>query len=215
MAVRAPRLPVIEPYDLNRAGTNADAPRVVWLGDSTAAGVGATSADKALPVVVSRRSGDVDLYVLAVSGDTVADVFDKQLPKLLSIDPDIVYISVGANDTTHLTQTGEFRSTYERLLDAIPAHAHAVILGVPDMGSPVRFPQPLRAIVGARGRVLNDIVFEVATKKHAQFVDIEHATGHLFRNDPDRYFADDGFHPSNDGYRLWADAVTSTLNARG
>ncbi len=151
---------------------------------------------------------------LAISGATLAEVLADQVPGVAGVDPDVIYVSVGANDVTHLTRSGPFSSDYERLLAALPARAEVVVLGVPDMGAPPRLAQPLRAVAGWRGRHLDGLVQRAAIGSGrsgpVSYVDIAGATGPRFRADPQRYFAGDGYHPSPDGYTLWADAVLAT-----
>jgi lysophospholipase L1-like esterase len=191
--------------------------RMVWLGDSTAAGVGASSSPAALPSQVEDGLGapDAALAVLAVSGARAADVRADQVPKVAGLRPDLVLISVGANDTVHLTGRGAFRHTYEELVRALPAGVPVVLLGVPDMGAIPRFAQPLRAVTGWRGRHLDAEVRRVAADTGAVYADIAGPTGPAFRRDPGRYFAADDFHPSDAGYGLWADAVLTVLRREG
>jgi len=197
--------------------------RLVWLGDSTAAGVGASTSAGALPTQVADGlaggGSAVDgpgvsgasVAVLAVSGARVADVLADQAPKVTELQPDLVLISVGANDTIHLTGRGAFRHTYEELVRALPAGVPVVLLGVPDMGAIPRFAQPLRAVSGWRGRNLDAEVRWVAARTGAVYADIAGPTGPPFRRHPDRYFAADDFHPSDAGYGLWAGAVLKVL----
>jgi lysophospholipase L1-like esterase len=187
--------------------------RMVWLGDSTAAGVGASLPDAALPRLVAAGLGQpVELRVLAVSGARIADVLDHQVAAVG--DADVVLVSIGANDTTHLTRRDDFRRRYRAVLDRLPRQAQVVLLGVPDMGSAPRLAQPLRALAGFRGRQLATDVRSLARRDHARFVDIAGATGPAFRRDPGRYFAADHYHPSDAGYRLWADAVLAVLRTK-
>ena len=192
-------------------------PHVVWLGDSTAAGVGASSSAGTVPGRVQEALGqpDASLTVLAVSGARVAEVLARQVPLVAPLHPDLVLISVGANDTTHLTGRGDFRRSYEKLVRALPAGVPVVLLGIPDMGSIARFAQPLRAIAGGRGRRLDAEVRRVATGTGAVYCDIAGPTGPAFRHDPRRYFAADDFHPSDAGYGLWADAILTVLRREG
>jgi lysophospholipase L1-like esterase len=185
--------------------------RVVWLGDSTAAGVGASTAAGALPSQVADGLAVTSVSVLAVSGARVADVLEDQVPKVAGLDPRLVLISVGANDTIHLTGRGTFGHTYEKVLRALPNGVPVVLLGVPDMGAIPRFAQPLRAVAGWRGRHVDAEVRGVAAATGAIYVDIAGPTGPPFRRHPDRYFAADDFHPSDAGYGLWADAVLKVL----
>jgi lysophospholipase L1-like esterase len=213
LARHGPDLPDDTPLDHDgRVGPPGDPLRVLWLGDSTAAGVGASDADHAMPRRVAvALDRPVEITSRAVSGDRVADVVARQLDGIAATDPDVVLISIGANDVTHLTSRDDFRSTYERLVDRLPERALVVILGVPDMGAPDRYLQPLRSIAGLRGRQLDDVSRAVARDHGAVYVDIAGQTGPTMRSDRRRYFAVDRFHPSDDGYALWADAVLDEL----
>jgi lysophospholipase L1-like esterase len=207
---RLPELKLV----LDRPG---NAPRVVWLGDSTAVGEGASSAAGAVPSQVQDGLGrpDAALTVLAVSGARVAGVLAEQVPHVAGLHPDLVLISVGANDTIHFTGRGAFRHTYEQLVRALPPGVPVVLLGVPDMGAIARFAQPLRAMAGRRGRNLDAEVRRVAAATGAVYADIAGPTGPAFRRYPGRYFAADDFHPSDAGYGLWADAVGRVLREEG
>ena len=71
LARRGPDLPDDIPLDHDgRVGGAGPALRMVWLGDSTAAGVGATDADHAIPRrVAAALDRPVEVTSLAVSGD--------------------------------------------------------------------------------------------------------------------------------------------------
>ena len=205
------------PLDLDGRVGGAGTPlRVVWLGDSTAAGVGVDDAVDALPTVVAAALGrPVELTVLAVSGDRIGDVLADQVPAADPVEgavaADVVFVSIGANDVTHLTSRDDFTGRYRTLVDRLPAGAEVVLLGVPDMGALPRLAQPLRAVTGLRGRQLDEVVREVAAEAGATYVPIAAATGPTFRAEPGRMFADDDYHPSAAGYRLWADAVVAEV----
>lgn len=194
--------------------TSSGSVPVVWIGDSTAYGVGVTDGDDAVPSLVARAR-DERVTNLAVSGATLRDVVERQLPLVAANGPARVYLSIGANDVTRLTRTKAFEEDYRRLLRRLPMDADLVVLGVPDMGAPPRLAQPLRAVAGWRGRRLDEVARRVA-RRHpgATYVDIEGRTGPAFRRDPERLFAADGYHPSAAGYRVWADAVLATVASR-
>lgn len=197
-------------------GCDGSAPplRTVWLGDSTAAGFGVTTPEEVLGQQVARRLGrPVDVRVLASGGAMVADVVADQLPRVPA-DAQYVFVSVGANDATHPSSPGSFSSSYRKLVAGIPVGACLVLLGVPDLGSPPRLAQPLRAVVGWRGRMLDREVRSLARRSGTTFVDIAGTTGPAFRRDR-ALFADDGYHPSGAGYALWAGAVTSAMSSAG
>lgn len=213
MARSGPELPDRPAFDHDgRIGGPGAALRMVWLGDSTAAGDGATSAAQAIPQRVARGlDRPVDLTVLAVSGSRIQDILDDQLPRMPELVPHVVLVSIGANDVVHVTSQGDFRERYLELLDRLPKGSTVVLLGVPDMGAPPRFARPLRSVVQLRGDQLEDISKEVAEVTGAVYVDIAGETGPEMRSDTDRFFSVDEYHPSDEGYRLWAEAVLDEL----
>ncbi len=209
-------LPDRPPFDLDGAvGGRAGVPlRMVWMGDSTAAGVGATDADQALPNLVAvGLHRPVEVTSLAVSGARVADVVQDQVGGLAALDPDVVLVSVGGNDVVHLTSRADFRDRYAAMVAAVPPGVLLVVLGVPDMGAPPRYWQPLRGIAAFRGRQLGAIARSTAAEHAAVFVDIAGETGPVMRADTGRYFAADRYHPSDAGYALWATATGAPLRA--
>ena len=213
LARMGPRLPDTAPFDHDRrVGGPGPALRMVWLGDSTAAGVGASRVERAIPLrVAAALDRPVEVVSEAVSGARVADVVADQVDGLDRDRPDVVLVSVGANDVIHLTSRADFRRVYERMVSTVPNGVLLVLLGVPDMGAPTRYAQPLRSIAGSRGRQLDAVVRDIARDVGATYVDIAGETGPTMRSDPGRYFSVDRFHPSDEGYQLWADAVVAEL----
>lgn len=200
---------------------DGDPVSVVWLGDSTTTGVGADDFTDSMAHRVADEVSDsldrpVALTVLGVSGDQVHEVLDGQVDDVPP-STDVVLISIGANDVTALTRETTFRKRYAELLRRLEAgaapDAELVLLGVPDMGAVPRFAQPLRAIAGWRGEVLDDVIEDLASDRDLRYVDLEAQTGPTFRDDPRRYFAADDFHPSSEGHGLWADAVADAAIA--
>lgn len=210
-----PERPSAEPLDASGVRSEGDALRIVWLGDSTAAGVGATTADLSVPRrVAALLARPVEVMSFATSGARIADVLAEQVPRLQGQafpPPDVIAISVGANDVTHLTPLRRFVRTYDAVVDQLPPNAKVVLLGVPDMGSMPRVAQPLRAIMGWRGRRMAAAVRRVALRRGFGFVDIAGATGRVFRDAPGPSFAGDKYHPSDEGYRVWAEAVAPVI----
>jgi lysophospholipase L1-like esterase len=208
----------LDDVELSYADADADAggTRALWIGDSTAYGVGVDDAYEGVASRIARERGE-QVVMLAVSGATLSDVRRDQVPHVAAARADRVYVSVGANDVTHLTSKSSFAADFRELLDDLPRDADLVVLGVPDMGGPPRLLQPLRAVAGRRGSQLDGIVRDAVADAHARrsgqttYVDIAGRTGPPFRRDHARYFAADGYHPSAEGYRLWAEAVLATV----
>lgn len=186
--------------------------RIAYLGDSTVAGTGASSPEGTIPVQVARLLGrPVQILDLAVSGARVKDVLEDQVgPALDAFRPEIVIISVGANDSVHMTPRGTFRDRYRDVVRRLPDAARVVLLGVPDLGSPPRLLQPLRAIAGFRGRQLDQDVGNLAADVGAAYAEID-TLGPKFRSNDGDFFSADEYHPSDAGYALWSQLVAQAI----
>ncbi len=185
------------------------------LGDSTAAGVGTTAADAALPVlladrVAARTGRTVRVIGLGVSGARTSDVTSDQLPKIA--DADVVVIVIGSNDVIHLTGRARLRrDTAELLAEASASGAPVVLGGIPRFYGVGALAQPLRAIVDGYAAVLRDVQRDVATSvPGVTFVDIAALASPRFRGVPQSMSGDE-FHPSTIGYGFWADALAPAV----
>jgi acyl-CoA thioesterase-1 len=188
----------------------------VVLGDSTAAGEGG-HYEHGIAVATEQeldRTQDVTMTNLAVSGARMSDVVQHQLPTAEKLRPDVVLLSAGANDVTHLTFIRSMRSSLRelvrRLRVANPAVA-IVITGSPDMGAPPRIPRLLRGLASRRTTLVNQMFVSEAAELGLTFAPIAKETGPLFRNDR-TLFAPDDFHPNDRGYATWIPLLNHALH---
>jgi len=121
-----------------------DAPHrsVIVFGDSLAAGVGASTPDHGFAALMFLQlsSGDASSQFddLAISGSTVADVLDKQVPEAEArgIAATDVWLCVGGNDVFQGTSTDAYSTTEHSLVARIRSswpQAHIIVFGVPDV----------------------------------------------------------------------------------
>jgi acyl-CoA thioesterase I len=181
----------------------------VALGDSTALGVGARQGG-GYPQRLARKleaSGvPVKLENDAVSGATVADLRRVQLPRLLGSSPALVTIGIGLNDVVHGRKQAEFARDLEVVADQVGRTKAAVIITtLPDL---TRAPSAKGAppSLGRRLAAFDATIRTVAERHGFQLVDLGAAT----RRPPGelaKLYSDDGFHPSAEGYDLWAGAM--------
>jgi len=186
--------------------------RLAVLGDSTAAGLGVTAtADTVGAQVAAGLATSIARPVvvdgLGVSGARAADLA-PQVSRALLHRPDVAVVVIGPNDVTHLTKESAVRSSVADAVRRLRAAGVAVVVGsCADMGSATAFRQPLRTVAAWRGRAIGDAARDAAESAGALTVDIGAETGPAFRADPDRFLSSDKFHPSAEGYRLWAEAL--------
>lgn len=184
----------------------------VVLGDSTAAGVGAGEVANAYPVLLAQRLADehdrrVKLTSLGVSGARVGTVLSDQIPRVASADPDLVFVAIGANDVTHLTRLDDVERDMALLIDQLRSTGAAVVVaGPPDMRA-AAFYEPLRTLVGWRGRSVADVIEGVAADRGVPVVPLAEKAGPYFASHPEDAYGGDDFHPGPGGYAAWARAI--------
>ncbi|MET8870960.1 SGNH/GDSL hydrolase family protein [Nocardia sp. NPDC004604] len=197
---------VPEPW---RPGRPVDVHLMVF-GDSTAAGVGCVTAEEVPGVRIARGLAEatgmrIRLSTKAISGATskgLAGQVDAMF--VAGPPPDAAVIFIGAND---ITKKHSISASARRLGVAV-ARLHAagsvVVVGTcPDLGTVGAIPQPLRTIVHNWSVRLAKAQFAVTHTAGGSPVPMGDL-GPEFLTAPDRLFADDGFHPSADGYALAA-----------
>lgn len=220
LALRRDYLPTDDPLALDGTFGSKRAPVLsfVVLGDSTSAGVGAENASEAYPTLLAQRLAHatgrrIELTVLGISGARVRDVSRQQAPKAARLDPDVIFVAIGANDVTHLTPLDEVSSEMTRVLDVLDdTDATVVVAGAPDMRVNA-WHQPLRWLTYLRGKQVTKAIEEVARARRVPVVELAEETGHFFADDPARHFSRDRFHPSALGYERWADAIFPVLRS--
>jgi lysophospholipase L1-like esterase len=189
--------------------------RFVVLGDSTAAGLGAGSPEHAYATVLSERLASdgyrVELLAYGISGARTRDVAEEQVEMAIDADPDLVFIGIGANDSTHLTSLSDVARHMDRALgDLERTDATVVVAGPPDMRAHAWL-EPLRSIVGWRGRQVAARIEAVAEAHGIATVPLAEQAGPYFAAHPEDAYGADDFHPGPGGYRAWADAIYPVL----
>lgn len=189
--------------------------RFVVLGDSTAAGLGAGSPEHAYATVLSERLGNdgyrVELIAFGVSGARTRDVAEEQVSLAVDANPDLVFVGIGANDSTHLTSLSDVERYMDQALTELRrSGATIVVAGPPDMRAHAWL-EPLRSIVGWRGRQVAARIEAVARSHGVATVPLAEQAGPYFAAKPEEAYGADDFHPGPGGYRAWADAIYPVL----
>lgn len=211
VAMRREYLPTEPRLVIEGVYGRGDPLRFVVLGDSTAAGLGTDEAH-AYPTVLARRLSEVtgrrvELTGLGISGARVRDVLQSQVPEALSLNPDLIFVGIGANDATHLTNLDDVSRDMAEIIERLQtAGATVVIAGAPDMRAKI-FWEPLRSIVGWRGRRVTAAITDAGLAAGVPVVPLAERTGPFFAADAEGHYAADDFHPSGLGYKRWADAI--------
>lgn len=206
-----PRLP--EPPG-PRAGVNGSGPdlRLLILGDSAAAGVGADSQQDALAGrLVDALAGRfcVHWQLWADTGRDSAQVLEL-LQQQSAVRFDVAVISVGVNDVTGRVSLALWQKNLQAIRTVLEEKFGARSLlfsSVPPMHRFPALPQPLRFWLGARARMFNRDLQIFATKNsRCRWVATEFPLVQAM-------MAKDGFHPGPQAYELWAQQLAQVIRA--
>jgi acyl-CoA thioesterase I len=186
----------------------------VALGDSTGAGVGAREGGyvaRLFKRLIERRP-ESRLSNLCVSGATTADVLRNQLEKGVAADPDLVTLGIGINDIGHGLTLDQFSKNYEEILSTLKqkTDAQIIVTNLPDVSSAPRIPGPMRNAYQQQIIQFSRRLEEIAVRHGVTIFDIYTITTEELASHPE-YFSSDGFHPSDEGYELWATRMWPTL----
>jgi lysophospholipase L1-like esterase len=191
--------------------TGATALRLVLLGDSSALGVGvervADTVGGRLAELLAEGGRRVELSSVAVHGSRSADLATQVARALLGPPPDVAVILIGANDAASLRPPRQAASHLAAAVRRLRDAGIAVVVGTcPDLGAARALAQPLRQLVGAYGRRVARAQILAVSQAGGVPVDLAERTGAVFRADAGT-LCEDGYHPSADGYRVWAHAL--------
>lgn len=180
--------------------------RLLVIGDSTAAGVGADTQDDALPGNLAREiqslhGRGVAWRAIGENGATSRDLIERYLDEATASSYDVVFLSIGANDALGLRARRNFRRDIQTLLERLRLASPEAQILVSSLPAFFRFellPNPLRFNLYLHSRSLEDAAREVVTSLDRV---------HMSPPPPpytEGFFASDLFHPSALGYRDWA-----------
>jgi len=196
--------PAAQPWHGAEAGANPL--RLLLLGDSTVAGVGAATQHDGLAGNLARELGGrlgrgVDWRAVGESGATSRDLIVRFLAEAVSEPCDIAFISVGANDALGLRSRAVFgrdiRQLVSRLREASP-ECTIIMSSLPAFFRFELLPNPLRRNLYRHSRSL-----EAEARRIIGMTD----RARMSPPPPpytEGFFASDLFHPSAIGYRDWA-----------
>jgi lysophospholipase L1-like esterase len=206
--------PVLPEPAGSREGVTGKGPllRLLVLGDSAGAGVGAASQDQALTgriVAGLRGRFRVEFRLVACTGATTASTL-RQLERIDAFPADAAVASLGVNDVTGDVGVEKFLARQRRLHELLRAKFGARLIlasGLPPMDRFPALPQPLRWYLGARARELDRALARALPDgRGAEYLplDGEFDAGHM---------AADGFHAGPAVYEAWGAAAARRIGA--
>jgi len=186
-----------------------DAAKLFVIGESTVAGLGASSHELALAGQFAKNLSQkigrpVEWTVVGKSGVTARQTIDNLLPRMPAEKFDYILVGLGGNDVLKLSTPARWRSDMKELLERLrAANPDAVIFlsNCPMIRLSPALPNPLRSVLWQLSKLHNDNVHDLTSQMERTFYYPQPADVHL-----EGFFAD-GIHPSERGYSDWAAAM--------
>lgn len=206
---RTPRLP--EP-DGARAGIAGNGPllRLLILGDSAAAGVGAVDQRDALAGQLVAQLADrytVSWKLSAATGARTSTALAR-LPPAGQDEFDIAVVSLGVNDVTGGITLETFERQQNRLISELQQRygvSCIVLSTLPPMHLFPALPQPLRWVLGQRAKQFSAVLRQLAQHTDSCLLCEPDTSGDA------TVMADDGFHPGPPVYKRWAAQIAGII----
>jgi len=189
--------------------------RLLIVGDSSAAGVGASHQDEALPgrlaqALAARLGRPVGWQLVATSGHRSAQALAAlQATELAAAD--VLVTALGVNDVVDQVKPQDALAA----LNAIHALAReragvrlSLHCAAPPMQAFPLLPQPLRWFFGRQAARFNAaLLAQVAGQPARRVMQLPDA----MRRNAAALMAADGFHPGPPGYALWAEVLADQI----
>ena len=197
-------------------GESENPAKLLVLGESTVAGLGARTHEMALggrfAEGLSRRiDRAVRWTVVGRNGVTARRTIDELLPLVPDERFDYILLGIGGNDVMKLSSPKKWRRDMMELLERLREHSPAAVIFISNcpmiIHSPA-IPQPIKGILWELSKMHNANIIEFTSNLervhyYPQPVDVEF----------EGFFAD-GIHPSEQGYRDWAEAMLRHFDSK-
>jgi lysophospholipase L1-like esterase len=178
----------------------------VVVGDSAAQGIGASKPHRGYVGTIAAHlrtttGRSVRVVNLSVSGARLREALEVQVPKLKRLNPDVITVSIGANDIADFDDI-RFDKELRQLADALPPHA--IVADLPsfffgEAEKRVRIANAIvHQVVGEHGFTLAPL-YRATRRQGAARVALNQASA-------------DFFHPNDRGYRVWASAFLPLID---
>ncbi len=187
------------------------------LGDSLTAGVGANQESETYPYILAQYLAGNDYQVTlmsrAVPGVKTKEILASLLSAAIQDEPDVVTLLIGVNDIHGEIGKATFKKNYDRILERLTSETKAKIyvINIPYIGADNLLLPPYNYIFDYKTKQFNKIILELTQKYKVNYIDLYTQTHDLFK-EPGSHYAADLFHPSAQGYKIWADLIYADIS---
>ncbi len=198
--------------------------RILAIGESTIAGVGASTSAKGLigqtaQFLSQTTARDVAWKIMAQSGLTIRQVIDTLLHTGDVLDTDLILVGVGGNDVFKLNHPQRFDQDLRQLIDLLKSRYPDIPIVFTHM-PPIRdlpvWSGLMRFFMSGLADILEENLFRV-TSEYSQVyychkkISLARFKQKVRRPSHTDEFFSDGVHPSELTYTLWGEEVADFI----
>jgi acyl-CoA thioesterase-1 len=193
--------------------------RYIAAGDSTSVGEGASGFEKSYAYQIAQylaKTNTVEYRNIGVVGYKTADVLRNQVDTIIAYKPDVVTISIGPNDATHLVSANKILANYKAIIEKLESQtlAKIYITNIANFYGANILPWLYIYLIEYRDQKLNQQLTALEDDR-VKIVNIHDFGWNQppYKNRSKTYAAD-WFHPNDLGYQNWTAAFLSKIQAK-
>jgi lysophospholipase L1-like esterase len=185
--------------------------KILFMGDSTAVGTGAGSKGSTAAWFAEAYPNS-QIRNISKNGWRLKDLLEHFSPEKEE-KVDLIVIQIGANDIIKFTKYKTIAEELSTLIQkAKRLSPNIVVLHSGNVGLAPIFSWPFTAIYTERSKKVRSIYKDLAPKEGFVYVDLfQNRKDDILSNDTNRYYAFDYLHLSNEGYKIWFNAIQESM----
>ncbi len=190
--------------------------KYIAAGDSTGVGYGASSLEKTYTYQLAQffaKTHTVEYKNISVVGYKTQDVLDKQVQEIINFKPDIITISMGPNDATHLVSPSKILENYKAIIAKLEqgTTAKIYITDIANFDNATVLPFVFYKFIEYRSSKINPQLLSLEDDR-VKIIDIHNfGWSEAPFNNRELTYAADHFHPNDLGYQNWTNAFLNKI----
>ena len=192
-----------------KSGSGDESVKLLAIGESTVAGLGARTHEFALVGQFAKRLSDqigrtVNWKVVGRNGVTARRTIDELVPLIPDENYDYILVGLGGNDVMKLSSPRKWRRDMTKLLGILRKRnpdAAIFLSNCPMIKLSPAIPQPIKFLLWELSKLHDANIKDLTSKMDRVFY------YHQPRNIVLEGFFADGIHPSEKGYSDWSESM--------
>lgn len=190
--------------------------KLAFLGDSLMRGTGSTKEENSLPYLIASnlaQDQNIEMHNFSHPGVGINDVYERQLPEVLKLQPNYVILMIGTNDVHNKVSISTFNDLYRETLNRLlsETNAQVSVVNIPLIGSNRILVKPWDLVLDSHIQEFNKVIAShIPGKRDVKLIDLYSQFENKFIESSDLYAVDE-FHPSDKGYSIWASYINSQI----